>query len=211
VPSGVRNTITCHACNAVQRDRWAYRNHLLRVHGEVIRGGTNIPVRLEGRELETVWSVDYRQLLSASCRREALGLPRVPDQETAPRLHENRARRARRSRAAARATRQRAARPMRAPATQVAPSTIEPPAAATNRQVFFAGSQLATSTTASPTRTYSPCDRCMACPCRRPKDYSAAQDGSPSPPRHSCTASRRRPSPQRPPPRAPSPGPPAVA
>jgi len=71
----------CHACNAVQRDRWAYRNHLLRIHGEVIRGGTDTPVRLEGRELERVWADDYRRLLSASRRREALGLPRVPDDD----------------------------------------------------------------------------------------------------------------------------------
>jgi len=205
-----RSGIICHACNAVQRDHWAYRNHLLRVHGEVIRGGTNIPVRLEGRELETVWSADYRHLLNASHRKEAMGLPRVADQEAARHLHENRARRARRSRAAARAARQRAARPMRAPTTHVVPHTLEPPAAATDRHVLLVGSQPASSTTAAPTRTYSLCDLCLNCPCRRPKYYSAAQDGSPSPPRCSRTASRCRLSPQRPPPRAPSPGPPQL-
>jgi len=66
-----RRVIICHACHEVQRDRWAYCNRLLRVHGEVIRGGTDTPLRLEGRELEVVWSI------CASRRREALGLPRV--------------------------------------------------------------------------------------------------------------------------------------
>jgi len=91
--------IVCHACQEVQRDRWTYRNHLLRVHGQVIRGGTSTLVRLEGRELEQVWAADYTRLLEASHRREAMGLPRVPDQEAARRLHDNRARRDRRGRA----------------------------------------------------------------------------------------------------------------
>jgi len=124
-----RRLIICLACREVQRDRWAYRNYLLRVHGEVIRGGIDTPVRLEGRELEVVWAADYRRLLGASRRREALGLPRVPDQEAARRLHENRARRARRGRAAARAedaarqraARQRAARPGGRPFTSLLP------------------------------------------------------------------------------------------
>jgi len=160
--------IICHACQEVQWDRWAYRNHLLHAHGEVIRGGTNTPVRLEGRELERVWTDDYRRLLSASRRREALGLPRVPDQEVARRLHEDRARRARRGRAAGRATeatrqrtaRLRAARPARAPAhvtppptvtpptvtppTYVAPPMIDPSKATTERHTIFAGRQPAT-------------------------------------------------------------------
>jgi len=95
--------IRCHLCDAVQRDRWAYRNHLLRIHGQVICTGTTTPVRLEGRELETVWAADYSRLLWASRCREALGLPRVPNQEAARCFHENRARRARLARAAARA------------------------------------------------------------------------------------------------------------
>jgi len=79
----------CHVCQEVQRDRWTYRNHLLRVHGQVIRGGTSTPVRLVGRELEEVWSADFVRLLDASRRREAMGLPRVTDQEAARRQHDN--------------------------------------------------------------------------------------------------------------------------
>jgi len=55
--------IRCHSCNEVQRDRWAYRNHLLRVHREVIRTGTTTPVRLESRELATAWAADFNRLL----------------------------------------------------------------------------------------------------------------------------------------------------
>jgi len=112
--------IVCHSCQEVQRDRWTYRNHLLRAHGEVIRGGTSTPVRLEGRELENMRAADSTRLLGASHRREALGLPRVLDQEAARRLHDNQARRACRSRAVARArdyVQQRAARQRRLPRT----------------------------------------------------------------------------------------------
>jgi len=78
--------IVCHECLETQRDCWTYRSHLLHVHGEVIRGGTSTPVKLEGRELENLRAADSTRLLGASHRREALGLPRVPDQEAARRL-----------------------------------------------------------------------------------------------------------------------------
>jgi len=51
-----REWLYCHACHNVQRDRRAFRDHLLRVHSEVARQGSDIPVRLEGRELEVVWA-----------------------------------------------------------------------------------------------------------------------------------------------------------
>jgi len=190
-------------------------------------GGTNTPVRLEGRELELVWSADYRRLLGASRRREALGLPRVPDQEAARRL-----RRARRGRAAVRTNeaaqqraarqpvaRQRVARPERAPThvtppTLVAPLTPTPVAApptgetpTSERHMIHAGRQPVTLRDALPPRTYSPCDRCLHCPCSRPKNYSEAQNDYP-PLRPSRPTSRRRASPLRPTARTPSPGPP---
>jgi len=72
-------------CHNVQRDRRAYRDHLLRVHGEVARRGSDVPVRLEGRELEAVWASAHRSRISgpvqATSRREALGLLRVSDRE----------------------------------------------------------------------------------------------------------------------------------
>jgi len=49
-----------HVCRQAQQDQRAYRDHLLRVHKEVMRRGSDIPVRLEGRELEIVWSANYR-------------------------------------------------------------------------------------------------------------------------------------------------------
>jgi len=156
----------CHACDEVQRDRWAYRNHLLRVHGEVIRTGTTTPVRLEGRELETVWAVDYCRLFGAFRRREALGLPRVPDQEAARRLHENRARRARRGRAAARAdetarrraTQQRVAHPTRAP-VHVAPPTrvaTPPPTPVAVSRLWLSGTPYRLAINRSGQRTHRP-------------------------------------------------------
>jgi len=97
----------CHACHNVPRDRYAYRDHLLRVHGEVARWGSDIPVRLKGRDLEVVWASAHASRTSgpahASRRREALGLPRVSDREAERRLKDNRACTARRHRAAARA------------------------------------------------------------------------------------------------------------
>jgi len=97
-----------------------------------------------------------------------------------------------------------------APPTYVAPPTHEP---ATQRHAISAGGQPATSRPALPARTYSPCDRCLHCPCRRPKNYSDAQNEYP-PLRYSRPTSRRRASPTRPTPRTPSPftgTPPAMA
>jgi len=51
-----REIVRCHTCNNVQRDWRAYRDHLLRAHGEVAPRGSDIPVLLEGRELEVVWA-----------------------------------------------------------------------------------------------------------------------------------------------------------
>jgi len=151
----------CHICRNAQRDRRAYRDHLLRVHGEVIRQGSDTPVRLVGRELEIVWSADYRRQMSGPDRaarcREALGLPRVSNKEATRCLIDNRARSARRFRAAARA---RAGTP--APVT--APDVPATPAV----PVLLIGRTPANPTTASspPGRTYSPCARCLDCPCR---------------------------------------------
>jgi len=41
-----REILRCHACNNVQRDRRVYRDHLLRVHGELSLRGYDAPVRL---------------------------------------------------------------------------------------------------------------------------------------------------------------------
>jgi len=43
-----REWFYCHLCHNVQRDRRAYRDHLLRVHGEVARRGSDIPERIRG-------------------------------------------------------------------------------------------------------------------------------------------------------------------
>jgi len=186
--------IVCHACQEVQRDRWTYRNHLLRVHGQVIRGGTSTLVRLEGRELENVRAADNTRLLE-----EALGLPRVSDQEAARRLHDNRARRARRGRAVARArayvhqraARQRVARPQRTPANiapllhvATPPPTLYavPPTVASpvvERHTIQAGCQPATRLSSPAARTYTPCGRCLHCPCRQPTNLSEAQQEYP--------------------------------
>jgi len=198
--------------------RRTYRNHLLREHGQVIRGGTSTPVRLEGRELENVRAADNSRLREASHRREALGLPRVTDQEAARRLHDNRARRARRSRAVARAqayvqqraARQRVARPQRMAADvfpllraatppptldAVYPSVVSPVA---ERHTILVGCH-PTSRLSSPTaRTYTPCGRCIHCPCRQPQELSEAQRVYP-PLRHFRPTSRQRtPSPKPP-------------
>jgi len=99
-----RDIVHCHTCNNVQQDRQAYRDHLLRAHGEVARRGSDIPVRLEERELAVVWATAHRARMSgpvrAARRRAALGLSRVSDREAERRLKDNRARTARRHRAA---------------------------------------------------------------------------------------------------------------
>jgi len=185
-----REWLYCHACHIVQRDRRAYRDQLLRVHEEVARRYSDVPVRLEGRELEVVWASAHRSRISgparASRRREALGLPRVSDREAERRLKDDKARTARRHRAAARAREG-------APATLMAPDILVTPdilatrdisqdAAADTRHVLLIGStQADPPTTAPPGRTYSPCAQCLYCTCRQPKNYSAAQDTLPSP------------------------------
>jgi len=206
--------IRSHSCNEVQRDRWAYRNHLLHAHREVIRTGTTTPVRLEGREYATAWAADFNRLLGASRRREALGLPRVPDQEAARRLHENRARRDCRARAAVRvdeidrqrAARQREARPTRtrrhASHPTVAPSAAE-------RPTIQAGLQQVQENDSSSVRTYTPCRQCVNCPCRRATNLSEAQNVYP-PLRASRLSSLSRASPSRATSRPISPGPPQL-
>jgi len=73
----------------------------------VARRGADVPVQIEGRELESVWAGIWRRQMTgmalAARRREQLGLPRVSDREAARRQQDNRARAARRLRAAARA------------------------------------------------------------------------------------------------------------
>jgi len=90
-----REWLYCHSCHNVQRDRRAYRDHLLRVHSEVARKGSDVPVRLKGKELEVVWASAHRLRMSGPARaarpREALGLPRVSDREAERRLKDNRA------------------------------------------------------------------------------------------------------------------------
>jgi len=177
-----REIVHCHTCNNVQRDRRAYGDHLLLVHGEVARPGSDIPVRLEGRELEVVWALAHRSRMSgpvrAARRSEALGLPRVSDREAERRLKDNRACTARRHRAAA-CAREGATATLGAPEVQAAPEIQG--GALGDRYVAQAGSSRAEPTAIIPLRTYSPCKRCVQCHCRRPKDYSAAQDSSPSP------------------------------
>jgi len=200
----------CYICRNVQRDRRAYRDHLLRVHGEVVRRGSDVPVRLEGRELEVVWAAAHRLRTSgparASRRREAVGLPRVSEREAERRVRDNGARTARRHRAAARA-REGAPAPLTAPLVPATPDTADD-----TRHVSFLGSPQADPPTSSPPgRTYSPCDRCLNCSCREPKNYSGAQASSPVRGPHT---SRRRSSSSRRgpcrPPRTPSPGPPLL-
>jgi len=153
----------------------AYRDHLLQVHGEVARRGSDVPVRLEGRELEVVWASVHQSRTSgparAPRRREALGLPRVSDREAERRLKDNRARTARRYRAAARASEG-------APATLTAPevpATPDIPQDTNTQHVLLLGSTQADPPTAAPPgRTYSSCARCLHCTCRQPKNYSAA-------------------------------------
>jgi len=203
-----REVLYCHTCRNVQHDRHAYRDHLLRVYGEVARRGSNVAVCLEGRKLEAVWASAYQSRMSgpvrAARRREALGLPRVSDREAERRLKDNRARTARRHRAAARA-RLRAAATLRAP--EGTPTTEGQEVRDRDqgeRHAARAASSPAASSRSSPKveptitvqvtgtrRVYSPCERCAHCRCRQPRDYSAAQE-SPSPPRRRSPSGRRR-------------------
>jgi len=156
----------CHVCRQAQRNRSAYRDHLLRAHGEVMRRGRDTPVRLVGHEIEAIWSANRRRQLSgperAARRREALGLPQVSNREAARRLYNNRDRSARRFRAAARARE-------RAPAPVIDVPTLSigtTPATPLPRP-------------SPPGRSYSPCDRCLNCHCRVEKNFTTAQASSP--------------------------------
>jgi len=191
---------------------------------KVARRGSGVPVRLDRRELEVVWALAHRSRMSGPVRaarhRETLGLPRVSDREAERRLKDNRARIARRHRAAARA-REGATATLGAPEVPATPAlhyTVRGDVSIEERYVALGGTSRAEPNT-TPARTYSPCERCLHCHCRQLKDYSAAQNSSPSPARHSHAARRRsasrrrRPSSsrsQRQPPRTPSPGPPQL-
>jgi len=172
----------------VQRDRRAYRDHLLRVHGEVARRGSDVPVRLEGRELEVVWASVHRSRTSekarAARRKEALGLPRVSDREAERRLKDNRARTARRHRAAARA-REGALATLTAPEVPATADLLRATADDTRHVLLLGSTQADPPTVAPPDWTYSPCARCLNCSCREPKNYSGAQHTSPTPTRRS--------------------------
>jgi len=102
-----REVLRCHACHGIQGDRHAYRDHLLRVHGKVMRRGSDVPVHLDERELAIVRDSFRCHSVSgpllAARRRAELGLPRVSDREAERRLRDNRNRMARRHHAAARA------------------------------------------------------------------------------------------------------------
>jgi len=204
----------CHVCRNVQRDRRASRDHLLRVHGKVARRGSDVPVRLEGRELEVVWTSVHPSRTSGPARAarqtEALGPPRVSDREAERRLHDNRARTARHHRAAARA-REEAPAPLTAPEVPATTDLLQDTADDTRHVLLLGSTQADPPTVAPPGRTYSPCARCLNCSCREPKNYSEAQASSPVRGLHT---SRRRSSSSRRvhrrPPRTPSPGPPLL-
>jgi len=207
-----REWLYCHACHNVQRDRRAYWDHLLRVHGEVARRGSDIHVRLEARELEVVWASAHRSRISGpvrtSRRREALGLPRVSDRAAERCPKDNRACTAPRHRAAA-CAREGVPSTLTTPEVLVTPDGQEATAGDTRQVLLLGSTQADPPKTAPPGRTYSPCARCLNCLCRQSKNNLAAQDTSPSPARRS-RASRRRSSSsrrgQRRPPRTPSPG-----
>jgi len=169
-----REWLHCHACHNVQWDRRAYRDHLLRVHGEVARRGSDIPVRLEGRELEVVWASAHRSRTRgpacAACRREALWLPRVSDREAERRLKDNRARTARRHRAAACAREG-------APATLTTPEALDKPEvpAADTRQVLLLGSAQADPLTPVPAVYTAPADSPRTIQRHRPRCQPVAR------------------------------------
>jgi len=159
-----REWLYCHSCHNVQRDRRAYRHHLLRVHGEVARRDSDVPVRLEGRELEAVWASAHQSRMSgpvrAACRKAALGLPRVSDREAERRLKDNRARTARRHWAA-----------LEVPATPVEQEVRDRDQG--GRHAARAASSRAspkeeptiTAQVGGTRRVYFPCERCAHCRC----------------------------------------------
>jgi len=170
-----RAVLRCHTCNGTQRDHRSYRDHLLRVHGEVSRRGFDAPVRLQEKELAVVWASVRRHQVSgatrASCRREELGLPRVSDREAERRLRGNWARTARQHRAATRARGVATA----APGTQDVPTEIEgatplEPAGPLTAQLgsFQAkppGEPVLIVRIGGTRRPLSPCLRCRDCVC----------------------------------------------
>jgi len=223
-----REIVRCHTCNNVQRDRQAYRDHLLCAHGEVARRGSDTPVRIEGRELAVVWATAHCARMSgpvrAARRTEALGLPRVLDREAERLLKDNRARTARRHRAAAR-MRGLATAALGAPEVMATTEDIGGQGGVDRElggryRAQIGSSQAQPQTELVPQlrgggarRAFSPCERCTHCPCRQDRDYGAAQDSAPPSPRrqsshrHCSSSSRRRP---RTPTRSPSPEPPPL-
>jgi len=171
-----REILSCHACHGLQRDR----------HGEVSRRGSDIPVRLEERELAAVWpSVRRHQVsgpVSVARRREDLGLPRVTDREAERRLMDNRSHTARRHRAAARARGE-------AAATLGAPEVLGAVEVQGGHEIMdtVPEERIGTRTRRSRSelkvepvillrgggtkRPLSPCERCTNCDCCHPRDY----------------------------------------
>jgi len=204
--------LRCHTCGQPQRDRRAYRDHLLLAHHEVARRGCDTPIRLEGHELEAVWAgIRRRQttrMALAAGRREELGLPRVSDREAARRLQDNRARSARRLRAAARAGGA-ATAALGTPVVPLAPQPVP------LRLGTFQSRHLAVPAgTVRHGGARMPCPRCTTCPCHTTRDFSEAQDTTTPPPRRPRSPIRP-PSPRhshtRSPKRDPSPGPPQLS
>jgi len=175
-------------CGRMQQDRRGYRDHLLREHNKVARWGLDALIGLEGRELAAVWAgIRRRQttgMALAAHRREELGLPQVSDREAARRLHDNRARTARRLRAAARA-RGAATAALGTPVVPLAPrppvnlrlGTFQTrPLAVPAGIVRYGGARM-------PRPPCPPCPRCTTCPCQMTRDFSEAQHTTSPPPR----------------------------
>jgi len=209
--------LRCHTCGKIQRDRRGYRDHLLREHNEVSRRGFDVPVRVEGRELAAVWASVRRHQVSGTTQaarcREELGLPHVSNREAERRLHDNRARSARRHRAAARAR----GAAQAALSTQGA-ATPEPAGVIATRLGAFQARPLAvlagTVRLGGSRQPRSPCPRCLTGPCQTTRNLSDAQNTTAPPPRCS-TSPILPPSPRclhtRSPKRDPSPGPPQLS
>jgi len=184
-----REILRCHACHGIQRDRRMYLDPLLRIHGEVSRRRSNIPVRLEERELAIVRASVHRRQVSCPVRatrcRAELGLPEVSDREAERRLRDNCMRTARSHCAAAQA-RGEAAATLGAPEVQERQEVtntgpVERIATRTRSSrsklkveehvIFFHGG--------GTRRPQSPCERCTNCECRCSRDYSSAPEPLP--------------------------------
>jgi len=98
--------LRCHECKEPEKDRRAYRAHLLRYHGQVSRLGQEVPVTLEPRELGIVCAGVQRHQVSGrdrdNCNRGAQGLPHRSDIESERRKKDNCKRAERRLRVAMR-------------------------------------------------------------------------------------------------------------